>query len=74
MSLETFCRKPLVKVELDTSITEACELMGTEQHWLSRGRAKRETVRHSYGPRHRAAGCGDGQRFADNSRQRDHDT
>ncbi|HEY6996331.1 MAG TPA: CBS domain-containing protein [Candidatus Binatia bacterium] len=27
MSLETFCRKPLVKVELDTSITEACELM-----------------------------------------------
>jgi CBS domain-containing protein len=27
MSLETFCRKPLVKVEPDTSITEACELM-----------------------------------------------
>jgi len=27
MSLETFCRKPLVKVELDTSIIEACELM-----------------------------------------------
>jgi CBS domain-containing protein len=27
MSLETFCRKPLVKVELNTSITEACELM-----------------------------------------------
>jgi len=27
MSLETFCRKPLVKVELDISITEACELM-----------------------------------------------
>jgi CBS domain-containing protein len=27
MSLETFCRKPLFKVEPDTSITEACELM-----------------------------------------------
>jgi len=27
MSLETFCRKPLVKVEPDTSITEACKLM-----------------------------------------------
>jgi CBS domain-containing protein len=27
MSLETFCRKPLFKVEQDTSITEACELM-----------------------------------------------
>jgi CBS domain-containing protein len=27
MSLESFCRKPLIKIEPDTTITEACELM-----------------------------------------------
>src|SRR6516164_11545503 len=27
MSLESFCRKPLIKIEPDKTITEACELM-----------------------------------------------
>jgi hypothetical protein len=41
MSLQNFCRKPLVKVAPETNITEACRLMEQKRNVSSNGR---ETV------------------------------